>query len=96
MSSKDSKPKAVSVQDPDEFRDERGGAYDPMNEAGTPVRDDKIREDATSHQQAQTGADVRRDPVVGPALQDPIPEGLRRERQGACGPTTGVKPKKQD
>ena len=95
MSGNKAKTRIAAVQDPSEFRDAQGGTYDPVNEAGKPVRDDKIGESMTPHQRAQPGADVRGDPVVEHAVEDPIPEGLRRERQGAYGPRTGVDPKKQ-
>ena len=96
MSGNDPNAKAAAVQDPDELRDEQHGTFDPVNEAGKPVRDDKIGERTTPHQRAQPGADVRGEPIVGPAAEDPIPEGLRRERQGAYGPKTGFRPKKQE
>jgi hypothetical protein len=95
MSGGHSNRRAAGVQDPNEARDEQRGTYDPVNEAGKPVRDDKVREHTTPHQRAQFGADVRGDPNVDPATDDLMPDGLRRERRGPVGPKTGVDPKKQ-
>ncbi len=64
-----------------DLRDERGGAYDPVNELGEPVPVDKVRDKETPHQREQPGADVRGEPEL-PTPDAPLPEGLRRQRKG--------------
>jgi hypothetical protein len=58
-----------------DFRDKRGGAYDPVTPAGNP-QPPQVRDTATPHQKAQWGADVRPEPLPGPAEGYPLPEGL--------------------
>jgi hypothetical protein len=73
-------------QSPADLRDNRSGAYDPVNEAGKP-QPPQIQQVITPHQAAQPGADVRPDAVLqgGEAL----PEGLRRPPKGPLNRTRG-------
>jgi hypothetical protein len=63
--------------------DVRSGAYDAISPAGK-QQPPQVREKPTPHEAAQHGADVRSEPL--PGTQDPIPEGLLRERKGAAQP----------
>jgi hypothetical protein len=65
------------------FRDKRGGAYDPVTSARNAQRP-PVRDKATPHQKAQWGADVRPEPQPGPDLTYPLPEGLRKAANGAA------------
>jgi hypothetical protein len=69
-----------------DYRDERSGAYDAVNEAGRP-QPDQVREAITPHQALQGGADVRSNPV--PGSTDVVPERLRRRPQGPINPRRG-------
>jgi len=62
-----------------DYRDERSGAYDPVNEAGKP-QPNQVPEAITPRQAKQNGGDVRLPPVVQPAIV--LPEGLRRPPRG--------------
>jgi hypothetical protein len=66
--------------------DVRNGTYDSVSPAGK-QEPDQVRDTTTPTQAAQSGADVRAEPV--PGTQDPIPEGLLRERNGPMNPTRG-------
>lgn len=59
--------------------DNRRGACDPVSKEGSP-QPAQVREAATEHQAAQSGADVRPDPI--PGGEDILPEGLKRDRVG--------------
>jgi hypothetical protein len=61
-------------------RDDRDGAYDPIDATERPVSPAKVRQKETPHQRAQWGADVRGEPEL-PAFDEPMPEGLRRARK---------------
>jgi hypothetical protein len=61
-------------------RDVRSGAYDAISPAGK-QEPPQVRDRPTPHEAAQHGADVRSEPFAG--TEDPIPEGLLRERKGA-------------
>ena len=77
-----------------DYVDKRGGAYDPVTKAGNP-QPSQVKENATPHQQAQWGADVRPESLPGPDEGNyPLPEGLRKERQGPLNKVTGRRPKK--
>ena len=78
------KPERQSESD---LRDTRGRAYDPVTAYGLP-QPDQAKEVRTKHQDAQSGADVRSVPLPSEAAA-PLPEGLRRERKGPLGSTTG-------
>jgi hypothetical protein len=67
-------------------RDLRAGAYDPVNDFGKP-QPDQICQAITPHQAAQSGADVRPDPL--PPENDVLPERLRRAPQGPLSPRRG-------
>jgi len=67
-------------------RDVRSGAYDAINPAGR-QQPHQVREAITAHQAAQGGADVLPDPL--PGSEDPIPEGLMRDRKGPLNPRRG-------
>ena len=71
-----------------DYRDKRGGAYDPVTEFGNPQRA-PVRETETPHQKAQWGADVRPDPLPERAEGYPLPEGLRRPPKGPLNRRTG-------
>ena len=75
-----------------DFVDKRGGAYDPVTQTGNPQLD-PVKENATSNQKAQWGADVRPEPSPGPDQVYPLPEGLRKERMGPLNKDTGRRPK---
>ena len=76
-----------------DFRDKRGGAYDPVTSAGNP-QPPQVRDKETAHQKAQWGADVRPEPQPGPYMSYPIPEGLRKPRMGPLNKDTGRRPKR--
>ena len=79
-------PKYQSQSD---LRDTRGGAYDPVNDFGKP-QPDQVKDQRTAHEAAQSGADVRAEPL--PSKKEgnsPLPEGLRRERKGPLSKNTG-------
>jgi hypothetical protein len=48
-----------------DFRDKRGGAYDPVTPDGNP-QPPQVRDKETPHQKAQWGAEVRPEPQPGP------------------------------
>jgi hypothetical protein len=73
-------------KDSTDYRDERSGAYDAVNETGRP-QPDQVREATTPHQVLQGGADVRSDPLPGPT--DVLPERLRRRPRGPVNPRRG-------
>jgi hypothetical protein len=75
-----------------DFRDKRVGAYDPVTKAGDP-QPTQVDESATPSQRAQWGADLRPEPKPGPDQSYPLPEGLRKERQGPLNKDTGRRPK---
>jgi hypothetical protein len=62
-------------QPQDDLRDEGHGAYDPAGNQNLPDTNQQ-----TEHERAQTGADVRGDPI--PTEDFELPEGLRRQRTG--------------
>lgn len=75
-----------------DYVDKRGGAYDPVTKAGNP-QPPQVKENATSHEKAQPGADVRSEALPGPGDNTyPLPEGLRKERQGPLNKNTGRNP----
>jgi len=61
-----------------DFRDKRGGAYDPVRNPQAP----QVRDKEPPHQRAQGGADVRPEPQPAPDLTTSLPEGLRKPRMG--------------
>jgi hypothetical protein len=64
-----------------DFRNERGGAYDHINDFGNPQppqAKDKLR----PHQKEQWGADVRPEPLPGPNEGYPLSEGLPEASHG--------------
>jgi hypothetical protein len=67
-------------------RDIRSGTYDAISPAGK-QQPHQVREAPTAHETAQHGADVRSAPL--PGVEDPIPEGLARDRQGPLNARTG-------
>lgn len=76
-----------------DYVDKRGGTYDPVTKMGNP-QPPQVKEDATPGQKAQRGVDVRPEPVPGPDQGNyPLPEGLRKERQGPLNKDTGRRPK---
>jgi hypothetical protein len=75
-----------------DFRDTRGGAYDPVTKVGNP-QPQQVSEDATPNQKSQWGADVRPKPRTGPDQDYPLPEGLRKERKGPVNKDTGRRSK---
>jgi hypothetical protein len=66
--------------------DVRNGTYDAISPAGK-RQPDQVRDKTTPGQAAQSGADLRAEPL--PGTQDPIPEGLLRERRGPLNPVRG-------
>jgi hypothetical protein len=74
-------------------RDKRGGAYDPVSKSGNP-QPPQIRTMETPHQKDQWGADVRPEPVPGPDVGYPLPDGLKRQRKGPLNKETGRRPQK--
>ena len=76
-----------------DFRDIRGGAYDPVNKFGNP-QPPQVAYKPTPSQKAQCGADVRAEPLRGPDEVYPLPEGLRRPPRGPLNKDTGRRPKK--
>lgn len=70
-------------------RDLRSGTYDPIFPAGK-QQPHQVKEAPTAHEAAQHGADVRSQPL--PGADDPIPEGLLRERKGPLNSHTGRRP----
>jgi len=64
-----------------DFRDIRGGAYDPVNKFGNP-QPPQAEDKPTPRQKAPCGADVRAEPLPGPDEVSPLPEGLRRPPRG--------------
>ncbi len=75
---------------PTDGRDIRNGTYDAISSTGKEQPGLQVRENPTSHEGAQHGADVRSEPM--PATEDPIPEGLLRERKGPLNAQTGRRP----
>jgi hypothetical protein len=75
-----------------DFRDTRGGAYDPVTKVGNP-QPQQVAEHATPNQKSQWGADVRPKPRTGPGQDYPLPEGLRKERKGPLNKDTGRRSK---
>ena len=59
--------------------DIRHGTYDPINPTGK-QQPDQVRDAQTPHQTTQNGANVRAAPL--PGKDNPVPEGLLRERKG--------------
>ena len=76
-------PKSWEHTGIDTLRDPQGGTY-----GGLPGKDDpeNVKEHATPHETAQSGADVRPD---AEAMPETLPEGLKHERKGPYGKTTG-------
>jgi hypothetical protein len=70
-------------------RDLRSGTYDPISPAGK-QQPHQVKDAPTAHEAAQHGADVRSHPL--PGTDDPIPEGLLRERKGPLNSHTGRRP----
>jgi hypothetical protein len=68
-----------------DYRDERSGAYDPVTPAGKRPPE-QVAEAITPHQAAQSGADVRPEPLLPEREQLPegqqLPEGLVRPPKG--------------
>jgi hypothetical protein len=75
-----------------DFRDGRGGAYDPVSKAGNP-QPPQVAENETPSQRAQWGAEVRSEPKSGPDQGYPLAEGLRKHRKGPLNRDTGRRPK---
>ena len=76
-----------------DFVDKRGGAYDPVTKTGNP-QPPQVKQDPTPGEKAQWGADARPEPQPGPDEGNyPLPEGLRKERQGPLNKDTGRRPK---
>jgi hypothetical protein len=69
--------------------DVRSGTYDSISPAGK-QQPHQVREKPTPSEAAQHGADVRSEPL--PGSEDPIPEGLLRERKGPLNAHTGRRP----
>jgi hypothetical protein len=69
--------------------DIRSGTYDAISPAGK-QQPDQVREKPTASEAGQQGADVRSEPL--PGTEDPIPEGLLRERKGPLNAQTGRRP----
>lgn len=67
-------------------RDIRSGTYDAISPEGK-QQPHQVEQAPTPHEAAQHGADVRTAPL--PGKDDPIPEGLLRERKGPLNPQTG-------
>lgn len=72
----------------EDLPDPRGGACDHVNAFGRP-QPPQVRDAATGHERAQWGADVRPDPLPGPAEDPPLPEGLRKPRTGPLNKHSG-------
>jgi hypothetical protein len=70
-------------------RDLRSGTYDPISPAGK-QQPHQVKDAPTAHEAAQHGAAVRSRPL--PGSDDPIPEGLLRERKGPLNSHTGRRP----
>lgn len=68
-------------------RDIRNGTYDAIPPVGKERTGYQSREKPTPHGATQHGADVRSQPLTG--TEDPIPEGLLRERKGPLNAQTG-------
>jgi hypothetical protein len=66
--------------------DIRNGTYDAVSPAGK-RQADQVRDKTTPEQAAQSGADVRAEPL--PGTEKLIPEGLLRERRGPLNPVRG-------
>jgi hypothetical protein len=64
-----------------DLRDTRSGAYDAVSPEGN-RQPHQVREAVTPHEAAQGGADVRPEPLPGPAENPELPEGLTRPRRG--------------
>ena len=75
-----------------DYRDTRGGAYDPVNDFGNP-QPPQVRDKPTAYQKAQWGADVKPEPLPNPQQGYPLPEGLRKPRMGPLNKHTGRRPK---
>lgn len=71
-------------------RDTRNGTYDAISPTGKEQPGLQVRENPTPHEGAQHGADVRSEPM--PGTEDPIPEGLLRERKGPLNAQSGRRP----
>jgi hypothetical protein len=67
-------------------RDIRSGTYDAISPAGK-QQPHQVKENPTAHEAAQHGADVRSEPQSG--IEDPMPEGLLRDRKGPLNVHTG-------
>jgi hypothetical protein len=67
-------------------RDVRGGAYDPVSEAGLP-QGPQVEDKTTPQQKEQLGADVRAEPL--PGAEPVLPERLVRAPQGPLNSRTG-------
>jgi hypothetical protein len=70
-------------------RDLRSGTYASISPAGK-QQPHQVKDAPTAHEAAQHGADVRSQPL--PGADDPIPEGLLRERKGPLNSHTGRRP----
>lgn len=81
---------AKNVLTKEELPDARGGTYDHVNSFGRP-QPPQVRVDATDHERAQRGADIRSEPLPGPVQNPPLPEGLRKPRKGPLNKRTGRK-----
>ena len=71
-----------------DLKDDRRGAYDPVNKAGL-RQPPQVKDRMTSHQKEQWGADVR--PEAVPSAEPALPEGLVKTRQGPLNRRTGRK-----
>ena len=76
-----------------DYVDKRGGAYEPVTNTGKP-QPPQVEDRQTASQKSQGGADVRPEPLPGPAQGYPLPEGLRKERMSPLNKDTGRRPKK--
>jgi hypothetical protein len=71
-------------------QDIRNGTYDAISPTGKELSGHLVRENPTLHESAQHGADVGSRP--SPGTEDPIREGLLRERKGPLNAQTGRRP----
>lgn len=68
-------------------RDIWNGIYNAIRPSGKEQPGLRVRQNPTPHEGPQHGADVHSEPMLG--TEDPIPEGLLRERKGPLNAQTG-------
>ena len=73
-----------------DHRDQRAGAYDGVNKAGTPQAD-QVGELLTPHQAMQPGADVRPEPATQPAQVLPKACDVRLKGRSTAGAAEATK-----